>query len=95
MPEKDTLPTPSDEYWEREACKAFHYPGWSAWEAEHPMIRAQLIAHELHRQMREAYHAEKRLEKLGKADEGPRAEAPWDSVRRQFFGSAGHNIAND
>jgi hypothetical protein len=64
-----------------ETAKAFHY-SWSAWLAESPLIKAKLIAHELEKGMRDAYHFEQRMQK---EDARPNQPAPWELIRNRFF----------
>lgn len=71
-----------------ETAKAFGYPGWSAWEAEHPQVRAKLMAHELHRGMRETYNFEQRMAAGETADKPKNDAPPWQKIRERFFGDA-------
>lgn len=50
-----------------EACHWWNVGGWDVWITKPVLHRAQMMAHWLHRSMREGYSMEKRLEKM-KAD---------------------------
>ena len=67
-----------------ETAKACHYR-WDAWLAEHPVVRAQLMAHELAKGMRETYQFEQRAAFVEAGGDRPKAPAPWDSIREKFF----------
>ena len=84
MPDEKALPPPDEEFFEMEAAKAFHYT-WSAWLAESPIIRARLLAHELTKGMRDSYNFEQRMAHSEREASGPKAAAPWDVIRKQFF----------
>jgi hypothetical protein len=84
LPEDKALPAPANEYFEMETAKAFHYPGWGAWLAEAPQVRAKLMAHELHKGMRDSYHFEMRTEETGPQTTAPK-KTPWQEVRERFM----------
>lgn len=76
------MPPPSEEYFEMETAKAFHY-SWTGWLVESPLIKARLIAHELEKGMRDAYNFEQRM---GSSEEKRSNEpAPWEVIRNRFF----------
>jgi hypothetical protein len=84
LPEKDALDPPDDEYNEIEASKL--HGGWWIWTRRlGPQERAKLMAHELHKQMRECYYYDKQRA-AGERPEKPKAEAPWDVMRRRVMG---------
>jgi hypothetical protein len=85
LPDSKALPPPRDSYLEKETCKAFHYPGWPAWQAESPIVRAELMAHELEKGMREAYNHEQRMAETERGPQRTPGDAPWDLIRNRFF----------
>ena len=87
LPDDKALPPPSDEYFEMETAKAFHYR-WRDWLEEHPQVKAQMMAHELAKGMRDTYNLEQRqavLERGGRAGGGAKVPPPWESIRAKFF----------
>jgi len=60
--EKAKLAPPGFRYYELETVKEFGY-SLTGWEAEHPRHRGELMAHEIHRLMREGYLMEVGTEK--------------------------------
>ena len=48
--------------------------------------RAELIAHEMVKNMRDHYYFDVRSGKKEK----PKSESPWDAMRRRFFGGTIH-----
>lgn len=85
LPEEHELPPPGDEYFEIETLKACGYT-LSEWRRESLVDRAKLMAHELHKNMRESYYAEKMSGKGEEKGKG-KAPAPWDmeAMRKQMF----------
>lgn len=79
MLDDKALPPTSDEYLAMETAKAFHYT-WSDWCAESPIVQAKLMAHELHKGMRDAYQYEETSGKEG----SPKAGLA-DQIRNRFF----------
>ena len=69
-----------------EAAKVFHYR-WDQWLAESPILRGRMMAHELHKGMRDTYNLEQRQAALesGADPAKPRSPAPWDAIREKFF----------
>ena len=81
LPVEARLPAPGWEYQELEAVKSLGYT-LSAWYAETLEDRCRLVAHELHRSLRQAWehhHTRKAAESEGK-------RTPFDKLRQQFFG---------
>jgi len=74
-----------------EAAKAWGYR-WSDWQRENEYVKAKVMAHELHKGMREAYQWEQssREGSHGEAESAGRTgqDAPWDKIRNHFMGSA-------
>ena len=58
MPRADELPPTDLRYDEIKTAKAFGYR-WGDWLREAPVLREQMMAHELHRAEREAYYCER------------------------------------
>lgn len=58
--------------------------GWVMWERLPVQRRAKLIAHELHKGMRDHYYYDKRPE--AEKGEKPKGEAPWDVMRKRYLG---------
>lgn len=79
------LPPLNFSFWEKEACKAFNY-NWDVWQSVGAARRGELIAHEQHKALREAYAADVQSASRDPAagDKGP-GLAPWDRVKAAFF----------
>ncbi len=65
-----------------ETAKAFHYT-WGGWLAEDPHLRAKMMAHELHKGMRDTYLFEVR--QPGDGQERPKSKPSWETIRETFF----------
>jgi len=80
LPEKDALPPTDDEYFEIETAK--QHGGWWVWSRYlSAQERVKLMAHELHKNMREHYYFDKRAP--GEKVDKPKGEAPWDVMRKR------------
>ncbi|MDE2105974.1 MAG: hypothetical protein KGL39_52615 [Patescibacteria group bacterium] len=82
MPAEKELPAPPDDYFEMETAKL--HGGWPGWCGLPAQMRGKLMAHELHKNMREHYYFD-----MKNPDEQSKAEkpkAPWDAAREKFFG---------
>ena len=66
-----------------ETAKAFGYR-WGDWLVEHPRLRAQMMAHELVKGMRDAYLIEQR-QAVAEKRPNPKQPAVWDTIRSRFF----------
>ena len=84
LPDALALPAPGDEYFEMETAKAFHYT-WAEWLAEDPLLRAKMMAHELHKGMRDTYLFEQRQASAERGGDRPKTPAPWETIREKFF----------
>jgi len=86
LPEGLELPPPLLDHWDREACKAFNYPGYSAWLAEDVAVRGMCIAHEMAKSQRAAYYSDV-MSRQGKSagNETTPTVAPWDVVHAMMF----------
>ena len=78
------MPAPGDEYFEMECAKAFHYR-WGEWVMENAVLRAQMMAHELVKGMRDTYNLEQRQAFVEKGGERGKTVAPWEAIREKFF----------
>ncbi|HVM48394.1 MAG TPA: hypothetical protein VMU04_10220 [Candidatus Acidoferrum sp.] len=67
-----------------ETAKAFHYR-WRDWLEESPVLRAQMIAHEAVKGMRDTYNLEQREAMLTKGEDRAKTPAPWETIREKFF----------
>jgi hypothetical protein len=79
----DRLPSPGTKFFEWETIKAF---GCSVleWERLPVATRAEMMAHEIHRAMRESWTAE-RLPKDGRGAASTRkVDAPWQGIMSQL-----------
>ncbi len=86
LPDGKELPPPNLDHWDREACKAFNYPGYSAWLAEDVSVRAQCIAHEMAKSQRAAYYSDVMARQSDKGGESTQpGVAPWDLVHARMF----------
>lgn len=75
------LPETSDLFFEIETAK--HHGGWPAWLQLKAQERGMLMAHELHKSMRDHYYYDVRAP--GEKVEKPKATMPWDRYREKFF----------
>ena len=89
LPLEHQLPEPPWEYAEIETMKAFGCWSLSAWRALPLDERAELMAHEIHRSLRERWYAAKLRAARKQAAPGEpgktRSQAPWDVVQRMFL----------
>lgn len=75
------MPPTDDRYSEIETAKK--HGGWYVWtRCLHPQERAELMAHELHRSMREHYYFDVRAPGE-KAEKPKRGEFAWDEMRKR------------
>lgn len=92
LPEDKALPPPPLKYFEIECAKL--HGGWPVWVTLSPVMRGELLAHEMHKNMRTHYeHDVLRGDKGGGEKRGD-AAAPWSAVREKFFGG-GRNVATN
>ncbi len=69
LPDDDRLPPPAHDYTEREIAHASGHT-WREWTGLSAGEREQVIAHELHKNMRETYMNEKLRANSGKKKKG-------------------------
>ena len=82
MPEDKALPPPPEKYFEIETAKL--HGGWPVWVRLDPQMRAELLAHELHKNMRDHYYYD--LRKPGETVEKPKMPMAHELMRKKFFG---------
>ena len=78
MPAQDELPLPGARYFEIETAKL--HGGWPAWESLKPAMKAELLAHEEIKNMRDHYYMDKRGRPKQNVAVDPRA-----AMRSRFF----------
>lgn len=78
--DENDLPAPGDRYLELETCKAFYLNPFTDWPALSPIQQGELLAHECHRNLREAYISD-RITNKPKRD--PRKNA-WDDLMGRY-----------
>ncbi len=81
LPEQDRLPGTSSEFTEREVSHAAGYR-WTDWLLLPTIVREEIIAHELHKNMRNAYYSEMSRKNTGKKKGG--GVDPMESIMAQF-----------
>lgn len=75
------LPDPGNEYFEKETAKAWGCP-WEEWQAKPAQVRADLMAHEIEKNLREAYGMEMRMKHPPKEERTDRM--PWERYKDSF-----------
>lgn len=92
LPPEQRLPDPGWSYTDIEVMKAFGCWDIAAWRAQSPDQRAELIAHEIHKGLRERWNTLKLRAQARKASGAPAgkplSQAPWDVIARQFQGGS-------
>lgn len=84
LPTEFQLPEPEWDYLELETMKAFGCWHLAAWRTQSADDRARLMAHEIHRSLRERWTLLKGRRAREKKT-APVSEAPWDFIERQFM----------
>jgi len=77
------LPPPDDEYWELEAMKAFGYR-LDQWEAEDPLRRARLIAHQHEVTLRQAHFRDWEQDQMSKGEKRDERGQAWSAMKSQW-----------
>ena len=85
------LPSPGDRFLEIETAKL--HGGWPAWRGLPTVAKAELLAHELHKRMREHYGFDQRTEGGGRpADKKPKGDF-LSRMRDRFLGGGENKYA--
>lgn len=83
MPKDKALPSPGDRFFEIEVAKL--HGGWPVWVGLSSAMKAELLAHEMHKRMREHYEFDQRTNE-GKPAEKPKRHDIMSVMRNRFFG---------
>jgi len=91
LPADQALPSPGDRFLEIETAKL--HGGWPAWQKLALVVKAELLAHELHKRMREHYDFDQRNAKAesGKAESRNSKKSDFLSRMRDRYLGGGEN----
>jgi hypothetical protein len=87
LPAEDELPPFDDRYFEIEVAKL--HGGWWHWSRLNRCEQAELMAHEMHKNMRAHYEWDKQRANPTRegqpSAEQPKVVAPWEALAQRFF----------
>jgi hypothetical protein len=84
LPKEKSLPSPGDFWLEVETAKK--HGGWAAWRGLATVEKARLLAHELHKGMREHYEYDQRAPAKTEAEKSVGGSSPLSAMREKFLG---------